>query len=302
MWGILPFLIFVVLRLYVTALERPIWGVIVTIIGVGFNIIADWLLIFGPGPFPELGLEGAAIASLMSNTVLMLGMIFVTTGLKPFRRYRLLANFWRSDWPRLWHITKLGVPIAIMLTLEVTIFSAAIFLMGLIDRESVAAHAIALQIAAVAFMIPLGLSQAATVRVGYYYGREDREGIRLAGLVAYGLGVGAAVLLALIMIVIPGPLVGLFMEEGVGPGSRVFDLAVSSCSSPRCSSWPTVSRRWVPACCAGYRIRAGRCSMPVLAIGSSVSALPSALAFMQAMTVSASGSALLLALALLQYC
>jgi MATE family multidrug resistance protein len=227
MWGILPFLIFVVLRLYVSALERPIWGVIVTIIGVGFNIIADWLLIFGPGPFPELGLEGAAIASLMSNTVLMLGMIFVTTGLKPFRRYHLLANFWRSDWPRLWHITKLGLPIAIMLTLEVTIFSAAIFLMGLIDRESVAAHAIALQIAAVAFMIPLGLSQAATVRVGYYYGREDREGVRLAGLVAYGLGVGAAFLLALIMIVIPGPLVGLFMEEGVGPGSRVFDLAVS---------------------------------------------------------------------------
>ena len=227
MWGMLPFLIFVVLRLYVSALERPIWGVIVTVIGVGFNIVADWLLIFGPGPFPELGLEGAAIASVMSNMILMLGMIIVTTGLKPFRRYRLLANFWRSDWPRLWHITKLGVPIAIMLTLEVTIFSAAIFLMGLIDRDSVAAHAIALQIAAIAFMIPLGLSQAATVRVGYYYGREDRAGIRLAGQVAYGLGVGAALLLALIMIVAPGPLVGLFMEEGVGPGSRVFDLAVS---------------------------------------------------------------------------
>ncbi|MEO1167145.1 MAG: MATE family efflux transporter [Pseudomonadota bacterium] len=227
MWGMLPFLIFVVLRLYVSALERPIWGVIVTVIGVGFNIVADWLLIFGPGPFPELGLEGAAIASVMSNLVLMLGMIIVTTGLKPFRRYRLLANFWRSDWPRLWHITKLGVPIAIMLTLEVTIFSAAIFLMGLIDRDSVAAHAIALQIAAIAFMIPLGLSQAATVRVGYYYGREDRNGIRLAGQVAYGLGVGAAMLLALIMIAVPGPLVSLFMEEGVGPGSRVFDLAVS---------------------------------------------------------------------------
>lgn len=227
MWGILPYLIFVVLRLYVSALERPIWGVIVAIIGVGFNAIVNWLLIFGPGPFPELGLTGAAIASLMSNTLLMLGMIVVTTTFKPFRRYRLLANFWRSDWPRLMYIARLGTPIAIMLVLEVTIFSAAIFLMGLIDRDSVAAHAIALQIAAVAFMIPLGIAQAATVRVGFYYGREDRDGIRLAGQVAYGLGVGAALLLALIMVLVPGSLVGLFMEDGVGPGSPVFDLAVS---------------------------------------------------------------------------
>lgn len=227
MWGLLPYLLFVVLRLYVSALERPIWGVIVTVIGVGFNAIVDWLLIFGIGPFPELGLEGAAIASLLSNILLMLGMILVTTGLKPFRRYRLFANFWRPDWPRFAHIARLGLPIAVMLVLEVTIFSAAIFLMGLIDQDSVAAHAVALQVAAVAFMIPLGISQAATVRVGFYYGREDRDGIRLAGQVAYGLGVGAALLLATTMVVFPAQLVGLFMEEGVGPGDRVFDLAVA---------------------------------------------------------------------------
>lgn len=227
MWGILPYLLFVVLRLYVSALERPIWGVIITVIGVGFNAIVDWLLIFGPGPFPEMGLEGAAIASLMSNTLLMLGMIFVTAGLKPFRRYRLFANFWRADWPRFLHIARLGFPIAIMLVLEVTIFSAAIFLMGLIDEDSVAAHAIALQIAAVAFMIPLGISQAATVRVGYHYGREDRSGMALAGRVAFGLGVGAALLLSLTMIVFPSELVGLFMEQGLGTGDRVFELAIS---------------------------------------------------------------------------
>lgn len=227
MWGLLPYLLFVVLRLYVSALERPIWGVIVTVIGVGFNAIVDWLLIFGVGPFPELGLEGAAIASLLSNILLMLGMILVTTGLKPFRRYRLFANFWRPDWQRFAHIARLGLPIAVMLVLEVTIFSAAIFLMGLIDQDSVAAHAVALQVAAVAFMIPLGISQAATVRVGFYYGRGDRDGIRLAGQVAYGLGVGAALLLATTMVVFPAQLVGLFMEEGVGRGDRVFDLAVS---------------------------------------------------------------------------
>lgn len=227
MWGILPYLLFVVLRLYVSALERPIWGVIITVIGVGFNAIVDWLLIFGPGPFPELGMEGAAIASLLSNILLMIGMIVVTTGLRPFRRYRLFANFWRPDWQRFMHIFRLGLPIAIMLMLEVTIFSAAIFLMGLIDQDSVAAHAIALQVAAVAFMIPLGISQAATVRVGYHYGRQSRSGMTLAGRVAFGLGVGAAMLLSLTMIVFPDELVGLFMEDGLGRGDRVFDLAIT---------------------------------------------------------------------------
>jgi MATE family multidrug resistance protein len=227
MWGLFPFLIFMVLRYYVAALERPIWGVIVTVIGVAFNAIADWILVFGLFGFPELGLIGAAIASLVANGVLMLGMILVVYTVPSFRRYHLLGRFWQSDWPRFFGILSLGLPIAVTLALEVTVFNAAVFLMGLIDRASLAAHAIAIQVASLAFMIPLGLAQAATVRVGLWHGRQDATGVSRAGGVALGLGVGAALLLSATMVAIPDELVGLFVDRTDPESAPVFRLAIS---------------------------------------------------------------------------
>lgn len=227
MWGLLPFLIFSVLRYYVAALERPVWGVIVTIIGVGFNAAADWVLVFGLLGFPELGLTGAAIASVIANCILMFGMVIVVYTVVPFRRYRLFGRFWQSDRPRFAGIMRLGLPIAVTLSLEVTVFNAAVFLMGLIDRESLAAHAIAIQVASLAFMIPFGLAQAATVRVGIWHGREDRKGVARAGTVALGLGCGAALLQSATMIAIPGQLVGLFVDPADPEGLPVFRHAVS---------------------------------------------------------------------------
>ncbi|MEM8697283.1 MAG: MATE family efflux transporter [Pseudomonadota bacterium] len=227
MWGLLPFLIFCVLRYYVAALERPIWGVIVTIIGVGFNAVADWVLVFGLFGFPELGLIGAAIASLIANCVLMFGMMIAVSMVAPFRRYRLFGRFWQSDWPRFIGIMSLGLPIAVTLSLEVTVFNAAVFLMGLIDRESLAAHAIAIQVASLAFMIPFSVAQAATVRVGIWHGREDKTGVARAGTVALGLGCGAALLLSTTMVLLPEQLVGLFVDPADPESAPVFRHAVS---------------------------------------------------------------------------
>lgn len=227
MWGLFPFLIYIVLRYYVSALERPIWGLVVTTAGVAFNAVACWALVFGHFGLPELGLTGAAIAHFLSQCVLMIGMILVVTGVRPFRRYQLFGRFWVSDWPRFREIMKLGLPIAVTLALEVTVFNAAVFLMGLIDRDSLAAHAIAIQIASLAFMIPLGLSQAATVRVGIAHGRKDAEAVTRSGNVAFLLGVGAALFLSAIMVIAPEPLVGLFIDATDPESARVFSLAVS---------------------------------------------------------------------------
>jgi MATE family multidrug resistance protein len=227
MWGLFPFLIYIVLRYYVTAMEKPLWGLVVTAVGVTFNALACWALVFGHFGLPELGLTGAAIAHLLSQCVLMVGMILVVSGIRPFRRYQLFGRFWVSDWPRFREILRLGLPIAVMLAFEVTIFNAAVFLMGLIDRDSLAAHAIAIQIASLAFMIPLGLSQAATVRVGIAHGRKDARAVARSGGVALALGVGAAVLLSTVMVLFPEPLVGLFVDKTDPANARVFGLAVS---------------------------------------------------------------------------
>ncbi len=227
MWGLLPFLVHMVLRYYVTALEKPLWGFYVMSAGVVFNALACWALVFGAFGLPEMGLVGAALANLLANTFLMLGMIVVVTGVPRFRRYRLFGNFWNTDWPRYGEIFRLGMPIAVTLALEVTVFNAAVFLMGLLGRDEIAAHTIAIQIAALAFMLPLGLSQAATVRVGIWYGRADREGIARAGRVAFGLGLGAAVMLSTIMVVMPGQLIGLFVDPNDPESASVYALGVS---------------------------------------------------------------------------
>ena len=97
---------------------------------------------------------------------MFVGMAVVVLLEPKFRRYRLFGRFWRADWPRFSGLLRLGLPIAGILAFEVTIFNAAALLMGLIDAASLAAHAIAIQIASITFMVPLGLNQAVTVRVG----------------------------------------------------------------------------------------------------------------------------------------
>ena len=109
---------------------------------------------------------------------MFLGMVAVISYHPKFRRYHLFGRWWRSDWPRFRALWKLGLPIGVTMGLEGGVFGFAVILIGLIDTASVAAHAIALQVASVTFMVPLGLAQAATVRVGIGYGRRDHALIR----------------------------------------------------------------------------------------------------------------------------
>src|SRR5690606_3203888 len=98
-----------------------------------------------------------------------------------FRRFNVLIRFWKPDWPRFRELFHIGVPMGLTVLAEVGLFTAATMLMGRLGTDEVAAHAIALQCASLAFMVPLGLGVAATVRVGIAYGRQDREGVRKAG-------------------------------------------------------------------------------------------------------------------------
>jgi MATE family multidrug resistance protein len=145
---------------------------------------------------------------------------------RQFRRFHVFGHFWRADWQRLRRMLKLGLPIGFAFAFEGAVFGAAAYLMGLIDADSVAAHAVALQIAALTFMVPWGLSQAATVRVGRALGARDRGGMARAGWTAWVLGVGFMAVMALVMWIIPRELVTLFLED-VPANARVIDLGVS---------------------------------------------------------------------------
>jgi MATE family multidrug resistance protein len=227
MWGALPYFFYLVLRSFISALEKPIWALVIGSVAVIFNAVVNYGLIFGRLGFPELGLIGAGIGSAVTNLLMFLGMAAVVMMHRRFRRYRLFGRFWRSDWQRFREVWKLGLPIGVTFALEITIFNAAVFLMGIIGTASLAAHAIAIQIAALSFMVPLGLSQAVTVRVGFAYGRGDREAIARAGWTSFAIGTAFMATMAILMWSFPHSLVYLFMDESDPANAPVIPLAVA---------------------------------------------------------------------------
>jgi MATE family multidrug resistance protein len=226
-WAVLPFYFYIVLRSFIAALERPGWALVIALLSVGLNALANWLLIFGHFGFPKLGIVGSGIATTLSSIVMFAGLAVVICLDKKFRRYRLFGRFWRADWPRYGELLRLGLPIAAILSFEVTIFNAAAFLMGLLGADSLAAHAIAIQIAAISFMVPMGFGQAATVRIGRAYGAQDREGIKRAGWVAFAAGTGFMVMTAQLMLLAPHQLIRAFIDINDPANSSVISLAVS---------------------------------------------------------------------------
>ncbi len=226
-WAVLPFYGYIVLRSFISALERPRWALVIVFFAVAFNVLANWCLIFGNLGFPAMGIAGSGLATSLSSTLMFVGMVALVTLQPKFRRYRLFGRFWRADWPRFTGLLKLGLPIAGIMAFEVTIFNAAALFMGIIGAASLAAHAIAMQIASISFMVPLGLGQAVTVRVGLAFGARNREGISRAGWMAFALGVGFMSLAALPMVLAPEMLIGAFIDLADRANAAVVALAVS---------------------------------------------------------------------------
>lgn len=226
-WAVLPFYGYIVLRSFISALERPRWALIIMILAVALNAILNWLLVFGKLGFPALGIFGSGLATSLASWFMFLGMAAVVVVHPKFRRYRLFGRFWRADWPRFWALLRLGAPISGILVFEVSVFNAAAFLMGLIGSAQLAAHAIALQISSVTFMIPLGLAQAATVRVGLAHGARDPDGVDRAGWTAFVLGVGFMALMALLMISVPKLLISAFIDMGDPANQAVVGYAIT---------------------------------------------------------------------------
>jgi MATE family multidrug resistance protein len=227
MWGFVPALWFVVLRNFIAALERPRAGMVVMLLGVAFNALGDYALIFGAFGLPALGLRGAGIATALTNCGLFASLLGYVLLDRRFRRYWILGRVWRPDWARMGEILRLGLPIGLTLVMEVGLFASAGFLIGLIGRAELAAHQIALQCASVAFMVPLGLGQAATVRVGLAAGRGDPTGVARAGTTALAIGGLFMATTATLMWTMPRTIIGLFIDAADPANARVLGFAVT---------------------------------------------------------------------------
>lgn len=225
-WSLLPGLWIVVLRSFVSVHSRPRSVLVVTVLGVGVNALGNYALMFGNFGFPALGVVGAGVSTSVVNIVMFSVLIAFILRDRQFRRYYILVRFWRSDWPRFREIVRVGLPIGLAILAETGMFAGAALLMWLIGTNELAAHGIALQCAGVAFMVQLGISHAATVRVGLAAGRGDPGGVHRAGWVALTLGSLYSVVPIALFWFMPWTLVDFFLDLEK-PGNReVAEVAV----------------------------------------------------------------------------
>src|SRR6476646_4711116 len=200
-WGILPALWFLAIRSFMGAINRPTPVVWITLVTIPANGVLVYLLIHGVWGLPRLELFGAGLATSIVNLGSFLAALWFATRRRPFRKFHILGHIWRIDWGLLRQLIVVGAPISISFLLEYGMFGAAALLMGLISTTALAAHQIALQITAILFMVPFGISMAATVRVGHAVGRFDAGGVQRAGLVALLLGISLTAVFTLLVIV-----------------------------------------------------------------------------------------------------
>jgi MATE family multidrug resistance protein len=226
MWCTAPWLLFQLVRNFVSALERPRIILWLSLAGIALNALLSWSLIFGHFGLPALGLVGGGLGSTLTWLIMCGALIAVVFGDRQFRRFHLFGHWWRFDRQRTLAMVRLGWPIGVTMALEMGVFALAAYFMGWIGAPAVAAHAVALQLAALTFMVPLGLGQAATVRVGLALGRRDEAGIARAGWTAWVIGVGFMGTMALVMWSFPRELITLFLKD-VPANAVVIGLAIS---------------------------------------------------------------------------
>jgi multidrug resistance protein, MATE family len=187
-WCLIPGWWFIALRSFMGAVNRPEPALWVTLIAVPVNGVLAYALIYGAFGLPELDLLGAGVATTLVNTGMCAACVWIAYACHPFKKYRVLGNFWRSDWPLFRELLAIGTPISLTFLLEYGLFAIAALMMGWLSTTALAAHQIALTTAAILFMVPFGISMAATVRVGHAVGRRDAAATRRAGFVALSLG------------------------------------------------------------------------------------------------------------------
>ena len=211
-FGLAPWLWFFVLRNFMAAMGKPRPALYVMLVAIVLNAVLGYGLVFGRLGLPEWGVMGAGIAAAIVDLFLPLALLFFVERDRQLRRFTILRRLWQPDWHLFREVFRIGTPIGLALLFETTLFLVALFLQGLISTVAQAAHQVAVQPVAVAFMLPLGISQAATVRVGLAVGRGDPQGAAIAAKMSLLLGVLCTLVTAGLLLAMPETLIGAFLD------------------------------------------------------------------------------------------
>ena len=225
-FAMIPMILAGVFRIFVAALGKPGYATAITLLALGTNVLGNWTLVFGNLGMPALGLTGSALSSVITAIAMLAAYVVVITRDRTLRRYRIFGLWWRPEWSRLKEIMVIGTPIALTVLAEAGLFSGAALLMGRFGETELAAHTLALNLAALAFQIPFGTAQAATIRVGYHHGAGDRVAAGRAGWVALVIGTGFMSTTALAMLLVPSALLRVYIDPDAPANAALVSFAL----------------------------------------------------------------------------
>lgn len=212
MASVIPALASIALKNHADALNRPWPPFWIFLGGVVLNVGLNWVMIYGNLGFPALGFIGAAWATFISRTAILGAMIFWLVRARDLREWVPYRWFRAPDFPDLRRLLSVGLPASVQMAFEVTAFSLAGLIMGRFGAVAMAAHQIAITLAATAFMIPLGLSMALTVRIGQAHGAGEFTRLRPVMISGWLLAVGYSIMGAVSFLVFGKFLASLFIK------------------------------------------------------------------------------------------
>ena len=224
-WGIFPALGFAVLRNFVSALSQPRPVIVIMVAGTLVNMVANYVLMLGKFGFPALGIVGIGYASVLSLWGIFLALAFYILWQPQLQAYRVFQQLHKFERRVFWDLIHIGLPIGVLASVETGLFTFTTFLMGRLGTVTLAAHQIALQTSAMAFMIPLGISYATTVRVGQQMGKRDPRRAKLAGYLGISLGAIFMAIMGLVFWIVPEAIVSLYLDVHDPDNLAVVELA-----------------------------------------------------------------------------
>ena len=224
-WAVPGFLGFAVLRSFLVAASHSRTVMIALVLCVPLNAGLNWVLIFGHFGAPPLGIAGSGCATAIIQWLMFAGLALYAAVMPSLAEYRMRP--FSRHWDEIGRILRLGLPIGGILGLEIGVFATTGILMGLLGADALGAHQLVMNCISVVFMVPLGIAQAATVRVAVALGSGVPAAARRASFVAIALGVAYMAIMAVVLVAAPRTIAKIYVDIDAPANRGLGEIALS---------------------------------------------------------------------------
>ncbi|MGE7592388.1 MATE family efflux transporter [Peribacillus frigoritolerans] len=211
--GIIPLFIYNALRAFIDALGQTRISMIITLCALPVNVLFNYLLIYGKFGFPELGGVGSGYATAITYWLIALVAILVVIKINPFSTYQVFTEFFRVSWKEWKALLLIGVPIGLAIFFETSIFSAVTLLMSKYDTVTIASHQIAMNFASLLYMIPLSISMALTIVIGFEIGAARYKDAKEYSWIGISMALTMSLVLSTILFLFREPVAFLYTKD-----------------------------------------------------------------------------------------